>query len=318
MRPGLSMLMGFIRRAFMTLQDNKKRRVYEMLFITACLVPGLFIYGTYNLLGIVKTFFYSLHSWTGIGTDSPFVGLENYRKLLSDPKMMVAIRNNLLLVVTSICIQLPCALLVALALNSKIHGTKFFRTVFFLPMLFSTVATGIMWQLFYDPMFGILAYIMKMIGMGDKVVGFLADVKTAMPSVLFVICWQFIPFYMIILKAGLSNIPLELYEAARIDGANKMQCFFNVTLPMVAPTLRTSAVMSMVGSLKYFDLIYIMTGGGPNGATELMATYMYKKGFVEFSMGYASSIAGMMFIICFVFACCFLYLTREREGGASA
>ncbi len=98
-----------------------------------------------------------------------------------------------------------------------------------------------------------------------------------MPAVLFVICWQFIPFYMIILKAGLTNISTELYEAATIDGANRWQTFWKITLPLIGPTLRTAAVMSMVGSLKYFDLVYIMTGGGPSGATELMATYMYKK-----------------------------------------
>lgn len=293
--------------------NSKINRTKEILFVIACLVPGFLIYGTYNLLGIVKTFHYSLLSWTGISDVRPFIGLENYFKLVKDPSMMVAIRNNLILVVTSICIQLPCALLIAMALNSKIKGTKFFRTVFFLPMLFSTVATGIMWQLFYDPMFGILAYLMKFLGLGSKVIGFLADTRTAMPAVLFVICWQFIPFYMIILKAGLANIPTELYEAARIDGASRWQCFVHVTLPMISPTLRTSAVMSMVGSLKYFDLIYIMTGGGPNGASELMATYMYKKGFVEFSMGYASSIAGTMFIVCFIFACCFLYLTQEHK-----
>jgi len=302
----------------MDLLNIKKRHSKELLFIIACLVPGFFIYGTYNLLGIVKTFHYSMLSWSGISNVRPFIGLENYRKLFSDPRMMVAIRNNLILMITSICIQLPVALVIAMALNSKIRGAKLFRTIFFLPMLFSTVATGIMWQLFYDPMFGILAYIMKFLGMGDKIIGFLADKRTAMPAVLLVICWQFIPFYMIILKAGLSNIPVELYEAARIDGADRWQCFVNITLPMIAPTLRTSAVMSMVGSLKYFDLIYIMTGGGPNGATELMATYMYKKGFVEFSMGYASSIAGTMFIICFVFACCFLYLTQEHKEKSNA
>lgn len=302
----------------MNLQHTKKYPAGEILFIIACLVPGLCIYSTYNLLGIVKTFHYSLLSWSGISANRPFIGFENYRRLFSDPKMMVAIRNNLILMITSIGIQLPCALIVAMVLNARIRGTKFFRTVFFLPMLFSTVATGIMWQLFYDPMFGILAYIMKALGFEKNIIGFLADRRTAMPAVLLVICWQFIPFYMIILKAGLANIPDELYEAAHIDGANRWQCFIHITLPGIAPTLRTSAVMSMVGSLKYFDLIYIMTGGGPNGATELMATYMYKKGFVEFSMGYASSIAGTMFVICFVFACCFLYVTQEHGGKLHA
>lgn len=286
----------------------------EILFVVAALVPGLLFYGIYNLYGIIMTFQFSTLDWTGISQNSGFVGFANYLKLLKDPMMGVAVKNNLILMITSIGIQLPFALLLALALNSAIKGTKFFRTIFFLPMLFSTVATGIMWQLFFDPMFGILAYVMQKVGLGAYVIGFLADVRTAMPSVLFVICWQFIPFYMIILKAGLTNISTELYEAATIDGANRLQVFWKITLPLMGPTLRTSAVMSMVGSLKYFDLVYIMTGGGPSGATELMATYMYKKGFVEFGMGYASAIAGLMFIICFIFACVFLYVTRVREA----
>ncbi|NBK23814.1 MAG: sugar ABC transporter permease [Spirochaetia bacterium] len=286
----------------------------EILFVVAALVPGLLFYGVYNLYGIVMTFQYSTLDWTGISQNSGFVGFANYLKLFKDPMMGVAVKNNLILMITSIVIQLPFALLLALALNSAIKGTRFFRTIFFLPMLFSTVATGIMWQLFFDPMFGILAYVMQQIGLGAYIIGFLADVRTAMPAVLFVICWQFIPFYMIILKAGLTNISVELYEAATIDGANRWQAFWKITLPLMGPTLRTSAVMSMVGSLKYFDLVYIMTGGGPSGATELMATYMYKKGFVEFGMGYASAIAGLMFIICFVFACVFLYVTRVREA----
>ena len=298
----------------MTPKNNNSRHSKDLLFVVGALVPGLLFYGVYNLYGIIKTFQFSTLNWTGISENSGFIGLANYIRLFKDPMMGVAIKNNLILMITSIGIQLPFALLIALALNSSIKGTKFFRTIFFLPMLFSTVATGIMWQLFFDPMFGILAHVMQVVGLGQYVVGFLADVRTAMPAVLFVICWQFIPFYMIILKAGLTNISQELYEAATIDGANRWQSFWKITLPLMAPTLRTSAVMSLVGSLKYFDLVYIMTGGGPSGATELMATYMYKKGFVEFSMGYASSIAGVMFIVCFLFACGFLYSTRSREA----
>lgn len=172
-------------------------------------------------------------------------------------------------------------------INSKIHFTKFFRTVFFMPMLLSTVATGIMWILFYDPNFSLLAKIIK--GLGLNISAAFLQGSTAMPAILFVICWQFIPYYMIIFKAGLSNVPEELYEAAKIDGANTWQSFTNITLPMIIPTMRTSAVLQPVGSLKYFDLFYVMMGGALNTNTELMATYMYKKGFTEFQMGYAST-----------------------------
>ncbi|MFT4005781.1 MAG: sugar ABC transporter permease, partial [Lacrimispora sp.] len=273
-------------------------------------LPALFVYGTFNVLGIVKTFYYSTMEWKGISSNRVFIGFDNYIAVAKDLAFWNALKNNIILVFVSTFIQLPGAMLLALLLNARIRFTKFFRTVFFMPMLLSTVATGIMWILFYDPNFGLLAKVIKGFGLSWST-AFLQG-TTALPSILFVICWQFIPFYMIIIKAGLTNVPEELYEAAKIDGANSWQCFKRITMPLIMPTLRSSAVLQLVGSLKYFDLFYVMMGGAPNSSTELMATYMYKKGFTEFQMGYASTIAAYMFLICFIFACTFLYVTQGK------
>lgn len=283
-----------------------KKTGLVLLFV----LPALFFYGTFNLLGIARTFYYSAMDWKGISANKVFIGLSNYIAVAKDMNFWNALKNNMILVIASMFIQMPGALLLALLINSKLRFTKFFRTVFFMPMLLSTVATGIMWILFYDPNFGLMAKMIR--AMGLKMSTAFLQGSTAMPAILFVICWQFIPYYMIIFKAGLSNVPEELYEAAKIDGANTWQCFTNITLPMIIPTMRTSAVLQLVGSLKYFDLFYVMMGGAPNTSTELMATYMYKKGFTEFQMGYASTIAAYMFIICFIFACCFLYFTSRK------
>ena len=283
-----------------------KKTGLVLLFV----LPALFFYGTFNLFGIARTFYYSAMDWKGISANKVFVGLSNYVAVAKDMNFWNALKNNLILVMASMFIQMPGALLLALLINSKLKFTKFFRTVFFMPMLLSTVATGIMWILFYDPNFGLMAKIIRALGLKFST-AFLQG-STAMPAILFVICWQFIPYYMIIFKAGLINVPEELYEAAKIDGANTWQCFTNITLPMIIPTMRTSAVLQLVGSLKYFDLFYVMMGGAPNTSTELMATYMYKKGFTEFQMGYASTIAAYMFLICFIFACCFLYATSRK------
>lgn len=283
-----------------------KKTGLVLLFV----LPALFFYGTFNLFGIARTFYYSAMDWKGISANKVFVGLSNYVAVAKDMNFWNALKNNLILVMASMFIQMPGALLLALLINSKLKFTKFFRTIFFMPMLLSTVATGIMWILFYDPNFGLMAKIIRALGLKFST-AFLQG-STAMPAILFVICWQFIPYYMIIFKAGLSNVPEELYEAAKIDGANTWQCFTNITLPMIIPTMRTSAVLQLVGSLKYFDLFYVMMGGAPNTSTELMATYMYKKGFTEFQMGYASTIAAYMFLICFIFACCFLYATSRK------
>ncbi len=297
------------------MSDTKSsKKLKKMGLVLLFVFPALFFYGTFNLFGIVRTFYYSTMDWKGISANKVFIGLSNYIAVAKDGSFWNALKNNMILVVVSMFIQMPGALLLALLINSKIRFTKFFRTVFFMPMLLSTVATGIMWILFYDPNFGLLAKIIK--GLGLNISAAFLQGSTAMPAILFVICWQFIPYYMIIFKAGLSNVPEELYEAAKIDGANTWQCFTSITLPMIIPTMRTSAVLQLVGSLKYFDLFYVMMGGAPNTNTELMATYMYKKGFTEFQMGYASTIAAYMFIICFVFACCFLYAT-SRKGEES-
>lgn len=291
-----------------------KRAGKKNLVALFFLVPGLLIFSTYNLYGIVRTFYYSMLDWNGLSAaNSAFIGLNNYKRLFADMYFWNSVKHNIILVLASVCIQLPMALFLAVLLNSKIKGVRFFRTALFMPMLLSTAATGVLWVLFYDPIFGVVANFFRSIGLDQFVVGYLGERRTALPSVMFVICWQFIPFYMIILKAGLTNIPDDIYESAQIDGASSWQCFWKITLPLLMPTIRTTALLSIVGSLKYFDLFYVMTGGGPDGATELMATYMYKKGFVESGMGYASSIAGFMFLFCLGFACIYLHVTQGRK-----
>ncbi len=274
-------------------------------------LPAMFFYGLFNLIGILRTFYYSTMDWRGISANKIFIGLGNYIAVAQDGLFWNALKNNLILVVVSMFIQMPGALILALLINAKIRFTKLFRTIFFMPMLLSTVATGIMWILFYDPNFGLLAMLVRALKLPISTAFLQGD--TALKAILFVICWQFIPYYMIIFKAGLTNVSEELYEAARLDGANNWQCFTNITIPMLIPTIRTSSVLQLVGSLKYFDLFYVMMGGAPNEYTELMATYMYKKGFTEFKMGYASTIAAYMFLICFILACVFLFMTSRKK-----
>jgi raffinose/stachyose/melibiose transport system permease protein len=301
--------------------DYKKKPGFKIsnkvkygLMVALFLLPAFAFYGTFNLYGIIKTFHYSTLKWTGIGNGGTFIGLDNYRRLLADPILWHSLRNNLILVVASIGVQLPFGLILALLLNTKIKGVKFYRTVYFMPMLLSTVATGILWTLMYDANFGIFNSILDLLGLGKFKTGWTGNEKTALISVIITICWQYVPFYMILMKAGLTNIPEELYESAALDGATGWKRFWAITLPLMSDTIRTSATLSLVGSLKYFDLIYVMTGGGPNRATELMATYMYKKSFVEFDMGYGSSIAAFMFIVALTITVAVQFLTKSRDS----
>ena len=278
------------------------------------LLPALLVYGTYTLYGIIRTFQYSTLKWTGMGPASQAanVGLANYSRLLQDGHFWHAVGNNFLLVIVSVVFQLGIGMVLALIINSGIKGTRLFRTVYFMPLLLSTVATGILWQLMFDPYSGLFNGILNFISPHEKL-SWLGSEKVVMVAVLFVICWQYIPQYMILLRAGMTNIPEEIYEAATIDGATKWQQFWRMTLPLLSGTIKTSAVLSIVGSLKYFDLFWVMTGGGPERYSELMATYMYKKAFQDDMMGYASTIAAFMVIISLVVIVVFQFMTRSRE-----
>ena len=230
-----------------------KKAGLVLLFV----LPALFFYGTFNLLGIARTFYYSTMDWKGISANKVFLGLSNYIAVAKDMNFWNALKNNMILVIASMFIQMPGALLLALLINSKLRFTKFFRTVFFMPMLLSTVATGIMWILFYDPNFGLMAKVIRALGL--KMSTAFLQGSTAMPAILFVICWQFIPYYMIIFKAGLSNVPEELYEAAKIDGCGTMQIFFYIIAPMSKPSLIVSALLNFIWAWKdvWYSNIYL-------------------------------------------------------------
>lgn len=293
--------------------EQRKAKLSYRLFLFWFIAPALLIYLLYVVYPIFATFYYSTFKWTGIQADKTFIGLENYVRLIGDQVFLKTITNNLLLVVASVVTQIPLGLIMALILFAPIKGIRLFRTVYFLPLLMSTVALGILWTFIYDPIFGVVNRFLELIGLGAWQQGWLGDPKTAFIAVIITICWQFTPFYMILFRAAISGIPDDIYEAAEIDGCSGWKKFWLVTLPLIKPTIITSSVLSVIGSLKYFDLIFVMTEGGPDSRTELMATYMYKQAFAKFNMGYASSISFSMFIIAFIVAIFILALDRTRN-----
>lgn len=292
--------------------------VWERMRVPVFLLPALAVYAAFVLVPIVTSFFFSTLDWQGVGKQYTFVGLRNFRELLGDPVFWKSLRNNLTLVVASLGTQLPLGLGLALLLNTPIRGVRLFRTIYFLPLLMSTVAVGILWTSIYNPAFGVLNSLLAAVGLGHWQRGWLGEESTALWAVIATICWQFTPFYMILFRAALMNIPEELYEAARIDGCAGWQLFRYITVPLLRGTIRTAALLSLIGSLKYFDLVFIMTGGGPNHATELMATYMYSQAFWRFRMGYASAIAVMLFLIAFTITTGVLIWDQRRERKVRA
>jgi len=296
------------------LQRDKASKLMQNLGILLFLAPALILIGVYIIWPIIMSFDLSMYEWDGVSPQKLYLGFKNWIDLIHDSIFWHAFGNNIKFIFFSIIIEMPIAILIAVMLDRG--GKKFdaFKSLFYLPMLMSSVAIGVLFKYIYDPSFGLLAGILNFLHLDFLNQDWLGDPNVAFYSVVAVICWQYIPFYMIFFIAAISNIPHELYEAARIDGATQGQYFWKIELPLLAPSIKTACILSLIGSLKYFDLIYVMTEGGPSNATELMATYMYKNAFASFKMGYGSTIASAMFIIITTAGILAYFATKKKEA----
>jgi raffinose/stachyose/melibiose transport system permease protein len=277
------------------------------------LLPASFFSILYLVAPIPLSAFYSFFDWEGMGT-RVFIAWENWMELLQDAIFWLSVANNFKLVIISLVIQIPVAIFLAVLLSSRFKGVGIFKTIFFLPMLISSVAVAFLWRYMYDPSFGLINSFLELMGLENWALAWLGDPGIAFYAAAAPICWRFIPLYMIIFIAAITGIPDQLYEAARVDGASRFQSFWKITLPLLRPTIINASVLVIVGSLKYFAMIYALTGGGPNHASELMATYMYTKAFTEMKMGYGSTISLSLFIIALSVSLLFLYITNRRKS----
>ncbi len=308
-----------MREKASTLATARRREINRVAILF--MLPAFFFIAVFIAYPIIDSMRLSLFKWDGFaGVEPTFVGLDNWSKLLRDMTFWRAAVNNLKIVVLSIAIQLPIGIALGYLLDSTGRKLNLLKVLWFVPYLLSSVAIGLLFRYAYDPYFGIVKYIAPLFGM--TTIDLLGDPGRALYAVIAVICWQFTPFYMVYFLAGLSSMDTDIYEAALIDGATRGQYFFKIVLPILAPTIRNACILSLVGSLKYFDLIYVMTSGGPNvsiggvttGATELMATYMYKNAFTTNQMGYGSAVAmGMFLIVTFVSALTLRLMGRKER-----
>lgn len=274
---------------------NKSKR-----YVIIGLFPALLLYMVLVIYPIGRSFFYGLFDWNGL-SKPVYIGMRNFSEILADNVFWLSFKNNLLIVVASVFGQIPIGLLLAVILNQKLKGASFFRSVFFIPMILSTVVVGLLWSTVLNSQVGIVNSFLKMIGLENLAQDWLGDPKLAMFTVCMVIIWQFIGLYMIIFLAALQNIPRDVIEAAAIDGANEWQKMFLIILPMLWTTLKTAVVLCIAGSMRSFDLVFVMTQGGPAHATELMTTYMYNKTFSVYKYGYGSAVSLVIFVISFGF-----------------
>lgn len=276
--------------SLLELRQRNTRKVAALFLAPVTILMVVFV-----LYPIIDTFITSGYQWNGISSAKKFIGLDNWATLLADKSFWIAFKNNLVIMVLSIVIQIPLGLALATFLDFGGKKLTVFKVIWFIPLLMSSVAIGFLFTYALATNGGIVSTISGWFGGGN--IDLLGNPKTALLTVIVVICWQFTPFYMVYFMAAFTNIPYDVFEAARIDGATRGQYFWKIALPLLVPSMKSAAILSMVGSLKYFDLIYVMTGGGPGTSTELMATYMYKESFSNFNMGYGSAVAGGMFIL---------------------
>jgi raffinose/stachyose/melibiose transport system permease protein len=284
--------------------------------IALFLAPALALYLLLVVAPVVQAVYYSGFRWSGLGALDDFVGLENFRRAFADDVFVGALKHNGIIILLSLFVQLPFALGVAMILNARLRGRALLRILFFAPFVLSEVVTGVIWTLMLQPG-GLADATLDRAGLDPLIHQWLAEPGIVLYTLFVVISWKYFGFHMILYLAGLQQIPRELEEAAEIDGATKLQVIRYVTLPLLGPTIRISSFLSIIGALQLFDLIWVMTGGGPVNASNTMAIYMIDWSFKRFQFGYASAVAVIMLIISLAIALFYqrFVLRRDLQGA---
>ncbi|WP_197713563.1 carbohydrate ABC transporter permease [Lederbergia lenta] len=275
------------------------------------LLPNILGFLIFILIPVIASFVMSFTTWNGFGKIE-FIGLENYKNLFFDENFRISFINSILFTVISVPITLFLSVLIAIALNKGIRFVKVFRTAVFLPYVTATIAVAAVWQLIFNPSMGPINGFLMTLGI-DNPPGWLSSPSWALVSVSIVYIWHSIGYYMILFLAGLQGIPNYLYEAADLDGAGAVSKFFNVTLPMLSPIVFFTTIIGVINSFKVFDLIYILTNGGPGRSTHVLVYDIYNTAFKQFEYGYASSMAYVLFMLILLFA--FFQFKGQKKWG---
>ncbi|MBR6451851.1 MAG: sugar ABC transporter permease [Lachnospiraceae bacterium] len=294
-----------------SLESVRRKRI--AVAAAVFLLPTILLIAVYFIYPIIDTFVISTYKWNGISSNRTFIGFQNWVTLVHDRNFWGAFGHNVVIMVFSILLQIPIGMLLATFLDAGGRKYNFFKVVWFLPYLMSSVAIAFLFTYALATNGGIFSSLASII-QGKKVtIDLLGRSPHALFSVIGVMAWQYTPFYMVYFIAGYGNIDTTIYEAAIIDGATRAQYVRMIAIPLLGPIFKTACTMSLIGSLKYFDLIWNMTQGGPVNSTELMATYMYKLSFQQFNMGYGSAVAAGMFILITVIALLFQKVFVVKE-----
>lgn len=274
------------------------------------LLPNIIGFLVFIFIPVIASFVMSFTSWNGFGAID-FIGFDNYKKLLSDTNFRVSFINSIIFTVISVPITLFLSLIIAVILNKGIKFVKIFRTAVFLPYVTATIAVAAVWQLIFNPSMGPINGFLTSIGISNPP-GWLSSPDWALFSVSIVYIWHSVGYYMILYLAGLQGIPNHLYEAAELDGAGPIQQFFHVTVPMLAPVVFFTTIIGVINSFKVFDLIFVLTNGGPGRSTHVLVYDIYNTAFKQFEYGYASAMAYVLFLLILTFA--FIQFRLQKNG----
>ncbi|MBN1350310.1 sugar ABC transporter permease [candidate division KSB1 bacterium] len=287
----------------------KRQNVTGYLFV----MPALVLFTLLILFPAVKTIYYSLFDWPGFG-EMKFVGLTNYiTAIFEDIYLVGALKNNVIYLVLTLIFEVAFGLFMAVLLDQKLRFSGIYRALFFAPMMLSMVVVGLLWGFIFDVDYGLLNAVLKTIGLEHWTRAWMSDPDFALLGICLTSGWRYAGFFMILFYAGLQRIPRQLIESAQLDGAGEWRVFWNIKLPLLREVMVVSVLLCATGAFKLFDLVYVLTTGGPYHATEVISTWMVRNAFDRFNMGYGSAIAVIMSVIVFLVAMSYLLYNRRKE-----
>lgn len=269
--------------------------------IALFILPAFSIYVFFMIYPVAQAFYYSLNSWSGFSGESlKFVGLENFVDIFSESVFWNSYKNILYFMILNILIQIPVGLVLAYLLSMGFKGSRFFKAAFFIPIILSATSISLMWRFILYPETGLLDVVLTKLGWEELIHSWLVDPKTAIFTLILIGCWQNVGVVMVIFLSSIVSIPDSIFESANLDGANEITKLFSITIPMTWEAMKINIILLIIGTIKTFDIIYIMTNGGPNNLTDVPATLMIKEAFHESNYGSASAVAVSIFIFAFV------------------
>ncbi|MBR7673106.1 carbohydrate ABC transporter permease [Streptomyces daliensis] len=305
-------------------RDPRYRTLDKYRFICWFLLLPLVIYAVFVISPFFQAFYYSLTDWTGFSSEFSFVGLDNYTRMMDDSTFWAAMQHSLILLIVAPVVTLALGLFFAFMLQaggrhkkneviSGVRGSKLYKNVYFFPQVISVAIIGVVWGAMYDPITGPINEVLRTVGLGALAQNWLADPTFALASVLFVVCWMFVGFYVVLFSAAMGSIPKDIYEAALLDGASRPKTFFKVTLPLIWDTVQTGWIYMGIQALDCFAVVHIMTinKGGPGDSTLVTPVYLYKKAFDSGQAGYATAIGVVLLLVTMVFAAVMMLLSRR-------